>query len=116
MDTDALRMQVETDLQDGHLLFMVCATLEHNQYAGVRSFTKRSQLFAMPDLWFACGCCLRRQCLYSGRRTQCDGGYRAADSYVFNPHKWLFTQFDCSAFYVSDPDDLLTVSVFLQNT
>ena len=29
-------------------------------------------------------------------------GLDGADSYVFNPHKWLFTTFDCSCFYVAD--------------
>ncbi len=28
------------------------------------------------------------------------------DSFVFNPHKWLFTNFDCSAFYMRDPSAL----------
>jgi len=25
------------------------------------------------------------------------------DSFVFNPHKWMLTNFDCSAYYVKDP-------------
>ena len=29
------------------------------------------------------------------------------DSFVFNPHKWLMTNFDCSAHYVRDPDALV---------
>jgi aromatic-L-amino-acid decarboxylase len=29
------------------------------------------------------------------------------DSFVFNPHKWLFTNFDCSAHFVRDPDALV---------
>lgn len=29
-------------------------------------------------------------------------GLEMADSFVFNPHKWLLTNFDCSAFYVKD--------------
>ena len=29
-------------------------------------------------------------------------GLARADSYVFNPHKWLFTPFDCSCFFVAD--------------
>ncbi len=33
-------------------------------------------------------------------------GVEHADSLVFNPHKWLLTNFDCSAFYVRDPDHL----------
>ena len=33
-----------------------------------------------------------------------DGG---ADSLVFNPHKWLLTNFDCTAYFVRDPSALL---------
>ncbi len=29
-------------------------------------------------------------------------GIEHADSFVFNPHKWMITNFDCSAFYVQD--------------
>jgi aromatic-L-amino-acid decarboxylase len=29
-------------------------------------------------------------------------GLDRADSYCFNPHKWMFTSFDCDAFYVAD--------------
>jgi aromatic-L-amino-acid decarboxylase len=33
-------------------------------------------------------------------------GIEGADSFVVNPHKWLFTPFDCSAFYIKWPDVL----------
>ena len=29
-------------------------------------------------------------------------GLELVDSYVFNPHKWMFTNFDCSAMYLAD--------------
>jgi len=28
-------------------------------------------------------------------------GVELADSYTFNPHKWMFTNFDCNVFYVA---------------
>jgi aromatic-L-amino-acid/L-tryptophan decarboxylase len=34
-------------------------------------------------------------------------GLERADSYCFNPHKWLFTNFDCSCFFVGDRDALV---------
>jgi aromatic-L-amino-acid decarboxylase len=34
-------------------------------------------------------------------------GLEQADSIVFNPHKWLLTNFDCTAYYVRDRDALL---------
>jgi aromatic-L-amino-acid/L-tryptophan decarboxylase len=34
-------------------------------------------------------------------------GIGQADSFVFNPHKWLFTNFDCSAYFVKDSEALI---------
>ncbi len=39
-------------------------------------------------------------------------GVEFADSYTFNPHKWMFTNFDCNVFYVADRKHLIqTLSV-----
>ncbi|MFQ6037758.1 MAG: pyridoxal phosphate-dependent decarboxylase family protein [Candidatus Aminicenantales bacterium] len=34
-------------------------------------------------------------------------GIEYVDSFVFNPHKWMLTNFDCSAYYVRDPEALV---------
>ena len=34
-------------------------------------------------------------------------GLEWADSYAFNPHKWMFTNFDCDCFYVADRKGLI---------
>jgi aromatic-L-amino-acid/L-tryptophan decarboxylase len=34
-------------------------------------------------------------------------GVEHADSFVFNPHKWMPVNFDCSAYFVRDPEALL---------
>lgn len=34
-------------------------------------------------------------------------GLELADSYVFNPHKWMFTNFDCSLFYAKEKEVLV---------
>ena len=34
-------------------------------------------------------------------------GVEKADSYAFNPHKWMFTSFDCDAFFVADRSALV---------
>lgn len=39
-------------------------------------------------------------------------GLNFADSYCFNPHKWMFTNFDCDCFWVADRASLIkTLSV-----
>jgi aromatic-L-amino-acid decarboxylase len=34
-------------------------------------------------------------------------GMEAVDSFVFNPHKWMFTNFDCSVYFVKRADLLI---------
>ena len=34
-------------------------------------------------------------------------GVEAADSIVFNPHKWLGAQFDCSVQFIREPENLV---------
>ena len=34
-------------------------------------------------------------------------GAENIDSFVFNPHKWMLTNFDCSAYFVKDPEMLI---------
>jgi aromatic-L-amino-acid decarboxylase len=34
-------------------------------------------------------------------------GREFIDSFVFNPHKWMFTSFDCSAYFVKNPAYLI---------
>jgi aromatic-L-amino-acid decarboxylase len=40
-------------------------------------------------------------------------GIELADSFVFNPHKWLFTNFDCSAYFVHDEEALVRTFAIL---
>lgn len=40
-------------------------------------------------------------------------GIEKADSFVFNPHKWLFTNFDCSAYFVKDAKALVDTFAIL---
>jgi aromatic-L-amino-acid decarboxylase len=40
-------------------------------------------------------------------------GVEFADSFVFNPHKWMFTNFDCSAYFVRDPSELIRTFAIL---
>ena len=36
-----------------------------------------------------------------------NAGIELADSFVFNPHKWMFTNFDCTTYYVKDKTALI---------
>jgi aromatic-L-amino-acid decarboxylase len=67
---------------------------------------------AVADLAEAAGAWLHVDAAYAGSAAVCPelrgpfAGWERADSIGVNPHKWMFTPMDCSAFWTRRPDDL----------
>ena len=107
MRPDALAAAIESDIAAGIRPACVVATL------GTTSSTAVDPLVPIGELCERHGVWLHVDASYAGaaamlpeRRWILDGVARA-DSFVVNPHKWLLTNFDCSAYYVRDVDTLL---------
>jgi aromatic-L-amino-acid decarboxylase len=101
---DLLAAAVEEDRRAGFLPLSVVATV------GTTSVTSVDPVPAIADLCAAHGLWLHVDAAYAGAagilpecRRAMDGMDRA-DSFVVNPHKWLFTPFDLSAFYCRKMD------------
>jgi aromatic-L-amino-acid decarboxylase len=102
----ALETAVLQDLAAGYRPFFVCATV------GTTSTTSIDPVPAIADLAEKYGLWLHVDGAYGGmagmvpeQRHLLDGVARA-DSFVTNPHKWLFTPMDLSAFYTRRPEVL----------
>jgi aromatic-L-amino-acid decarboxylase len=103
MIPDALAQAIEDDIAAGWRPFFVAATV------GTTSTTSIDPVPAIAEICKKHGLWLHVDGAYGGTaavvpemRYILDGSERA-DSFVVNPHKWLFTSVDCSAFYVRDP-------------
>ncbi len=99
MKPDALDSAIEEDKRDGALPFCVVATVGTTSTTSVDLVPAIADICEQHDLW------LHVDAAYAGSaavvpelRTILDGCNRA-DSLVTNPHKWLFTPFDCSVLY-----------------
>jgi aromatic-L-amino-acid decarboxylase len=99
MDAAALVRMVEEDRRAGSLPFCVVATV------GTTSTTSIDPVPAIADVCEREGLWLHVDAAYAGSagvvpelRPVLEGCERA-DSFVTNPHKWLFTPFDLSALY-----------------
>ena len=106
MDGDALRHAIAEDRAAGWRPFCVVATVGTTSTTSVDPVPAIAEICAAEDLW------LHVDGAYAGIaavapefRWALDGCDRA-DSVVVNPHKWLFTPIDCSAFYCRRPDVL----------
>lgn len=112
MDPDALREAIREDLVLGIRPLAVVATV------GTTSTTSVDPVPAIADVLDEFrgevdrGIWLHVDGAYGGsaaileERRHVLAGVERADSFVVNPHKWLFTPIDCSAFYVRDPEVL----------
>jgi len=107
MDPAALRAAMEADRAAGRSPAFVCATLG----------TTSSHAFdPVPEIAEVCeefGAWLHVDAAHAGTAALCpeyrwmNAGLEHADSYCFNPHKWMFTNFDCNCFWVADRRALL---------
>jgi len=99
MRADALRNALDEDTRNGVTPVAVVATV------GTTSTTGIDPVAAIADLCVDRGIWLHVDAAYAGVTAmlpecrQYFSGWERADSIVVNPHKWLFTPFDLSAFY-----------------
>jgi aromatic-L-amino-acid/L-tryptophan decarboxylase len=112
MRPDALVGQVERDRKDGRVPCFVCATVGTTSSNAIDPLPEIGRICREHGLW------LHVDAAMSGTAALCrefrwiQQGIEFADSYCFNPHKWMFTNFDCDCFYVADRGELIrTLSV-----
>jgi aromatic-L-amino-acid decarboxylase len=104
---------IEADIAAGRKPFFVCAT------TGTTSSLAFDPLRAIGEICRRHGVWLHVDAAMAGTAAICPeframhDGVELADSYCFNPHKWMFTNFDCSCFYVADRGPLLAAMSIL---
>ena len=120
IDTDAqqalcpatLREAIARDRAAGLTPFFVGATI------GTTSTTAVDPVPALADICAEEGLWLHVDAAYAGPAALCPelrplfAGVDRVDSYCFNAHKWMLTNFDCTCYYVADRGPLLrTLSI-----
>ena len=106
MRTDLLRDMVERDVAAGKRPCCVVATVGTTSSTSVDDVAAIADIAEKYDMWlhvdsaYAGGCAMLPEC------RQYFSGVERAHSFVVNPHKWLLTPIDLSAFYTRRPDIL----------
>jgi aromatic-L-amino-acid decarboxylase len=107
LDPAALRTAMASDRDAGLCPAFVCATL------GTTSSHAFDPIEAIAEVCREFGAWLHVDAAHAGTAALCpefrwmNTGVEHADSYCFNPHKWMFTNFDCNCFWVADRSALL---------
>ena len=107
MDTQALETAVEQDKAAGFMPAGIIACVGGTSVGGTDTLTevcavaKKYNLFVHVDAAWAGSAMICPEFRHYW------AGIDEADSIVFNPHKWLGAQSDCSVLFVKNPDDLV---------
>jgi aromatic-L-amino-acid decarboxylase len=107
MNPAALSAAIQRDRAAGHVPGFVCATVGTTSSNGMDPLRDIGSICKSENVW------LHVDAAMSGTAALCPefrgihDGLELADSYCFNPHKWMFTNFDCNCFYVTQRDALI---------
>ena len=107
LDPGKLREAVNTDKRNGFIPCCVVATIGTTGTTAIDPLRPVGEICSENDIWLHVDAAMAGTALILPEFQWMLDGREFIDSFVFNPHKWMFTNFDCSAFFVRDPEPLI---------
>jgi aromatic-L-amino-acid decarboxylase len=102
MDPVLLEKAIRQDLEQGLKPCAVVLTLGTTGTLAVDPLKEISSICKRHKIWLHVDAAYAGTALLLPEYQWMIEGIGQADSFVFNPHKWMFTNFDCSLYYVKD--------------
>ncbi len=106
---DLLEKAIAADVTAGRRPCAVVAAVGTTSTTALDPLTGIAELAARHGLWLHVDAALAGSAMICPEFRWMWEGVERADSVVLNPHKWLGTGFDLSAYYVRDPEHLVRV-------
>ncbi len=107
LDAARLAAQIKADRADGLRPIFACATLGTTSSTAVDPIAAMGRICQEEGLWFHVDAAMSGTAAICPEYRHLHDGVEYADSYCFNPHKWMFTNFDCSCLWVADRTALI---------
>src|ERR1700684_2047645 len=112
MRSEALARQIDADKRAGLVPCFVCATVGTTSSNAMDPIAAIAELCRRHNLWLHVDAAMSGTAALCPEFRHLQNGVELADSYSFNPHKWMFTNFDCNCFWVADRKALIqTLSI-----
>lgn len=112
MKPDALDKQVQADVAAGLTPCFVCATVGTTSSNAMDPVRAIAEICRKHNVWLHVDAAMSGTAMVCPEFRHLQDGAELADSYNFNPHKWMGANFDCSCFWVADRKALIqTLSI-----
>jgi aromatic-L-amino-acid/L-tryptophan decarboxylase len=109
MKPDKLDKAIRADLEQGLVPCAVVATMGTTTTTALDPIKAIAEITNQYGIWLHVDAALAGSAMILPECRRMWNGIEAADSLVLNPHKWLGAAFDCSLYYVRDPEHLVRV-------
>lgn len=107
MKSDLLENQIKKDLEDGFAPLCVVSTIGTTSSTAIDPISAIGKICKRYNLWHHIDASYAGAALLLPEMRWMNEGVEMADSFVFNPHKWMLTNFDCSAYFVKNKKALI---------
>ena len=107
MDPEQLEEHIKDDLDQGYTPLAVVATIGTTGTLAVDPLEEIASVCRKYELWLHVDAAYAGTALILPEYRWMISGAAQVDSFVFNPHKWMFTNFDCSVYYVKEAEQLI---------
>jgi aromatic-L-amino-acid decarboxylase len=107
LQIDLLKQQIEKDKKDGFKPFFICAALGTTSSNAIDPIKEMGEIAKAENCWFHIDAAMSGTAMLCPEFRDLQDGVELADSYCFNPHKWMFTNFDCDVFWVANRKELI---------
>ncbi len=107
MRPELLDAQIQKDKKAGLLPFFVCGALGTTSSNAIDPLRKIGEIAQRENCWFHIDGAMSGTAMLCPEFRHFMDGVELADSFVFNPHKWMFTNFDCDVFWVGNRNELI---------
>ncbi len=107
MSSDHLRKAIIRDIEEGYTPCCVIAALGTTGTTAIDPLKEIGEICSEFGLWLHVDAALAGTALILPEYSWMIEGKEYIDSFVFNPHKWMFTNFDCSVYFVRDAEILI---------
>ena len=107
MDPASLQKVIEDDKKKGFIPCCVVATIGTTGTTAVDPLRAIGEICSKNDIWLHVDAAMAGTALILPEFQWMIDGKEYIDSFLFNPHKWMFTNFDCTAFFIKDAAALI---------
>ncbi len=107
MDTVKLREAIAKDKKEGFIPACVIATIGTTGTTAIDPISSIGEICSENNIFLHVDAAMGGTALILPEFRWMIDGMEYIDSFVFNPHKWMFTNFDCSAYFVKDAGSLI---------